>query len=243
MDLPGRLRATTLGDLLGTLHRAAATGTLELTEDRGRAHRIYLTQGLVSAVEVDGTAPSLAEILRSERAADDELLRRSLLRAMASQRLHGEVLVDDFRLSPEVVGNALRRQLAARLAFIERLADARVSFRVAVRPPRGALHGRQVPLRPSEFLHGRRRRHERVGGRRPGASTQTQAPGASGASGPWLVLGLAPGADVTEIKRAYRRLARTVHPDLHPAATDDERHALQSRFVEITAAYRALLAS
>ena len=94
MDLPGRLRSTTLGDLLGSLHRAAVTGTLELAEDRGRLHRIYLSHGLVASVELDGSAPSLAEILRLERAADDEVLRRSLLRAMASQRLHGEVLVD-----------------------------------------------------------------------------------------------------------------------------------------------------
>jgi DnaJ-domain-containing protein 1 len=236
MDLPGRLRATTLGDLLGALHRASATGTLELTEDRGRTHRVFLVKGLVSAVEIDGTAPSLAEILRSDRAADEEVLRRSLLRAMASQRLHGEVLVDDFRLAPEVVGNALRRQLAARLALIDRLTDARVAFRVAVRPPRGALSGREGPLRPSEFLHGRRRRHERAGARRPAPSTAPQA------SGPWRVLGVDPGADPVEIKRAYRRLARAVHPDLHPAATDDERHALESRFVEITEAYRALLA-
>src|SRR5580698_8211355 len=141
MQLPGRLRATTLGDLLGTLHRARATGTLELVEDRGRSHRVYLTQGVVAAVELDAASPSLAEILRNDRAADDDVLRRSLLRAMASQRLHGEVLVDDFRLAPSVVGAALRRQLRARLEVLDRLGDARVSFRVALRPPRGALTG------------------------------------------------------------------------------------------------------
>src|SRR5580704_5261133 len=108
MQLPGRLRSTTLGDLLGALHRAAATGTLELVEDRGRAHRVHLTRGLVAAVELDGASPSLAEILRRDRAADEDVLRRSLLRAMAARRLHGEVLVDEFFLSPAVVGGALR---------------------------------------------------------------------------------------------------------------------------------------
>ncbi len=58
----------------------------------------------------------------------------------------------------------------------------------------------------------------------------------------WRILGLPPGAQVDEIKRAYRRLARTVHPDLHPGATDEERRALQARFVEITDAYRTLVA-
>jgi hypothetical protein len=255
MDLPGRLRATTLGDLLGSLHRARATGTLELCEDRGRVHRVYVAEGLVAAVELDGATPSLAEILRRDGAADDDVLRRSLLRAMASQRLHGEVLVDDFRLSPVVVGNAIRRQLVARLETLERLSDARVSFRVAVRPPRGALTpdglGRGVapgrsgavpasrawapPLEPSEFLHGRRRQRERTG------PPRVPAPEASSPLA-WRVLGLPPGADVTAIKRAYRRLARDFHPDLHPEATGEERRALELRFVEITRAYRSLVA-
>jgi DnaJ domain len=273
MDLPGRLRSTTLGDLLGALHRAGATGTLELAEDRGRLHRVYLAQGLVAAVELEGTTPSLAEILRNDRAADDDVLRRSLLRAMASQRLHGEVLVDDFRLSPQVVGSALRRQVVARLGVLDRLGDARVSFRVAVRPPRGALTGRRAgtaadsadaaslksepPLHPSEFLHGRRRRRERTAETPPFARAAGAGAGADreqandrqgsdrargGAPLAWRILGLPPGADLAEIKRAYRRLARTVHPDLHPGVTDDERRALEARFSELTEAYRALVA-
>ena len=245
MDLPGRLRSTTLGDLLGTLHRGTATGILELTEDRGRTHRVYLLRGLVSAVELDGTTPSLAEILRGDRAADDDVLRRSLLRAMASQRLHGEVLVDDFRIAPEVVGNALRRQLTARLAVVERLADARIVFRVAVRPPRGALTGvpaspgrrAEPPLEPREFLHGRRRLRERHAAPPPPPPSGPRAGHRA-----WQVLGVAPGSDLAAIKRAYRRLARTAHPDLFPDATDDERRALQARFVELTEAYRALVA-
>ena len=168
---------------------------------------------------------------------------------MASQRLHGEVLVDDFRLSPEVVGNALRRQVLARLAVLDKLPDARVSFRVAVRVPRGALTGRLTPsstrtpwdppLGPHEFLHGRRRLRERAGEARGEAPAPAPKPQEQSS---WRVLGLPPGAQVEEIKRAYRRLARTVHPDLHPDASDEERRALQARFVEITDAYRTLVA-
>jgi DnaJ-domain-containing protein 1 len=232
MQLPGRLKTTTLGDLLGALHRESSTGTLELVEDRGRAHRVHLSLGRVVAVELDGAAPSLAEILRRDHAADDDVLRRSLLRAMTSHRLHGEVLVDEFHLAPSVVGAALRRQLLSRLTALDQIADARVSFRVAVRAPRGALH--QAPLDPREFLHGRRR-----------ARARTPAPPAVHASRdatPWRVLGLPPGSDPAEIKRAYRRLARTVHPDLHPLATDDERRELEARFHELTEAYRTLVA-
>jgi DnaJ-domain-containing protein 1 len=151
---------------------------------------------------------------------------------MTSHRLHGEVLVDEFHLAPSVVGAALRRQLLSRLTALDQIADARVSFRVAVRAPRGALH--QAPLDPREFLHGRRR-----------ARARTPAPPAVHASRdatPWRVLGLPPGSDPAEIKRAYRRLARTVHPDLHPLATDDERRELEARFHELTEAYRTLVA-
>jgi hypothetical protein len=231
MQLPSRLRATTLGDLLGALHRMRATGTLELVEDRGRVHRVHLSEGLVSAVELDGVGPSLAEILRRESAVAEDVLRRSLLRAMSSQRLHGEVLVGEFHLSPEVLGSALRRQVTARLAVLEDLPDARILFRVAVRPPRWALHS--APLGPGEFLRGRRRARER-------SAAAWSAPAAEG--GPWFTLGIAPGSDLVAIKRAYRRLVRTVHPDLHPDATEGQRRALEARFVLINDAYRSLVA-
>jgi hypothetical protein len=222
-----------LGDLLGTLHRGAATGILELQEDRGREHRIHLARGLIVAVEFDGEGPSLAEMLRAERAVEEDVLRRSVLRAMASSRLHGEVLVHDFHLSPVIVGRMLRCQVLDRLARLERLADARVTFRVAVRPPHSCRQNAvDATLAPQDFLHGRRRA-------RPRHPTETITRAESTA---WDALGLPPGAPVGDIKRAYRRLARGVHPDLHPNASDEERRRLQAAFAELTEAYRALVA-
>jgi DnaJ-domain-containing protein 1 len=229
MNLPGRLRMTTLGDLLGTLHRAGASGTLELAEDSGRTHRVYLSSGFVVAVEIDGAAPTLAEILKSERRVDDDLLRRSLLRAMSSQRLHGDVLVRDFRIDEGVVDEALRRQLGSRLERLEHLADARVLFRVAVRVPRNAITER--PLQASQFLAGKRRAREP---RSPEA--------AAGRHAAHRILGVSAEADPSEIRSAYRKLARAFHPDLHPAASEDERRALSARFQAVTEAYRALVA-
>jgi hypothetical protein len=55
------------------------------------------------------------------------------------------------------------------------------------------------------------------------------------------LLGVDDDADLEEIKRAYRRLARELHPDLRPDVDRDERRALERRFAEITAAYEALL--
>jgi DnaJ-domain-containing protein 1 len=243
MLLPGRLRQTTLGDLLGTLHRGRAHGTLELAEDLGRTHRVHVVDGLVVAVEFDGAAATLAEVLRSTGEVDDGTLRRSLLRAIASKRLHGEVLVEDFRLSATVVDTAVRQQMTARLTRLEQLQDARVHFRVTLRPPRGAVI--RMPLGPSAFLTGRRRFRDRgqTSAQRPptptrAATSYTSDPPLSA----WRVLGVAPGADESEIKRAYRRLARVYHPDLHPEATDPERRDLAERFNALTTAYRALVA-
>ena len=57
-----------------------------------------------------------------------------------------------------------------------------------------------------------------------------------------FLLGVEASADEGEIKRAYRRLARLYHPDLHPAATDGERRTLAERFTAVTEAYRTLVA-
>ena len=238
-QLPGRLKTTTLGDLLGTLHRNAATGTLELAEPHGRTHRVHLTRGAVTAVELDRATASLAEILRRQESIDEDTLRRSLLRAMASRRLHGEVLVRDFHLSPEVVGRALRRQLQLRLSVLEELGDAQVCFRVTVRPPRGALV--DDPLGALEFLSGKRRLRDRDGAPsvRPPSMPGTWDPARAQAC---RSLGISFNADPTEVKQAYRRLVRSYHPDLHPDATHDERKVLSVRFAEVTAAYRALSA-
>jgi molecular chaperone DnaJ len=55
------------------------------------------------------------------------------------------------------------------------------------------------------------------------------------------VLGVAATDDATAVKRAYRRLARALHPDLQPEADDQRRRALERRFAEVTAAYEALV--
>jgi DnaJ-domain-containing protein 1 len=54
------------------------------------------------------------------------------------------------------------------------------------------------------------------------------------------LLGLDDHADVEAIKRAYRRIARSLHPDLQPDADDARRKSLERRFAEVTAAYELL---
>jgi len=55
------------------------------------------------------------------------------------------------------------------------------------------------------------------------------------------LLGVAEDADLEAVKRAYRRLARALHPDLQPTADHARRRVLERRFAEVTAAYEALL--
>ena len=55
------------------------------------------------------------------------------------------------------------------------------------------------------------------------------------------LLGVDEEADVEDVKRAYRRLARALHPDLQPDADAERRRALERRFAEVTAAYEALV--
>jgi len=55
------------------------------------------------------------------------------------------------------------------------------------------------------------------------------------------LLGVDDGDDPDAVKRAYRRLARALHPDLQPGADDQHRRTLERRFAELTAAYEALV--
>ena len=55
------------------------------------------------------------------------------------------------------------------------------------------------------------------------------------------LLGVDPGAAPDAVKRAYRRLACALHPDLQPHVDDQRRRTLERRFAEVTAAYEALI--
>jgi DnaJ domain len=46
-----------------------------------------------------------------------------------------------------------------------------------------------------------------------------------------------------ELKAAFRRLARGAHPDMHPRASEHDRHCQIARFREIREAYRVLSAA
>ena len=231
MNLPGRLRSTTLGDLFGQLHRARADGILELVEatgaGAGRAHRIFFASGLVDDVQTTLPAPRLGELLSREGVLAREGLSR-LARKLVSEphRRSGEILVEEKLASGEDVISGLRRQLRFRIEALFRLSEALIRFHV--RAPRDASERRPAALGPEEFLHDRPRARK--------TRNLRSAPNEAA----FRVLGLGPGADDEAVQRAFRRLARDVHPDRHPGASAEERARLLSRFAELSQAYHTL---
>lgn len=229
MNLPGRLRDTTLGDVLGTLFRARATGTLQLIElagpASGRVHSIVFVEGAITSIEPGVSAGKLGEIL------DVDVMARRRYSAEHHHRI-GEYLVDAGIVTADRLRTALHEQLQARLEGLYRLADARLSFR----PPRPADGDPTAPepLEQGEFLHGRPRK------RRDDAVTP--AGQRSDRDEALRTLGLPNGASRSEVQAAFRRLAQESHPDRKPDATDAERRELLRRFSSLSRAYHKLLA-
>ncbi|WP_400993810.1 DnaJ family molecular chaperone [Agromyces sp. GXQ0307] len=54
------------------------------------------------------------------------------------------------------------------------------------------------------------------------------------------VLGVEPGADQADLDRAYRRLARELHPDRFVGAPEADVRDASARFIEVARAYRLL---
>jgi len=234
MNLPGRLCSTTLGDLLGQLHRGRVNGILELVEASGaaagRAHRVFFDAGLVDDVETSLPAPRLGELLSRDGTLSRDALGRLSRRLLAEpHKRSGEILVEERLASGEAVLSGLRRQLRLRLEALFRLPEALIRFHVRA-PRRDASAG---PLGPSEFLHDRPRARQRPKGRAPSQLTPEKIRAFS-------ALGLAPGAPAHEVQRAFRRLASEAHPDRHPHASASERARLLQRFAELSGAYHAL---
>jgi DnaJ domain len=239
MNLPGRLRLTTLGDVLGALCRGGATGVLELTEIQGagigRVHRVHLAGGFVVHVDSAVSAARLGDILRRCGTVGDMVLLRLAERLVLSPgRLAGELLVELGAVTPAEVTAALGLQRRERLERLFSLEDARLAFRVA-RPK--AQVDPKAPLSSAEFLGGRARTRSRNG----------EFSSAGSRKDPVRVraletLGLSETADRASIQRAFRQLASRLHPDRFPTVAATDRADLIRKFAEITAAYHALVA-
>jgi len=226
VELPGSLERSTLGDVLGALHRDRVTGTLTLQEaGSGRVHQhvVVWRDGLIHHVETSrrlGPAPSHGP------------------RAAAQWTQEG----------------AERAELLARLEALFQLTRARLSFRVmGPRPPRATaplgpsefLHGRrrtrdagdaapQTPLPPPPRTP--------LPPRTPPPRTPPLPPDTP-RSRALRTLGLQGEPGVDAVRAAFRQLARRWHPDRHPGASEQTRAVLCQRFAQISGAYQQLIDS
>jgi len=241
--ISGRLSETTLGDVLGTLFRAHVTGLIRLTETlgvaAGRTHAIYLSRGEVVAVDTHAKVPPLGDILRQRGLIDGTVQKQIGIRLSSGRKRRvGEVLVEECRISPEVVGAALRQQLRARLDTLFRLEEALLSFHVACALPEGGT----LPLAPREYLFGRPRARDktaRVGRRRDDPARNRSSQGYR--SDALALLGLDEDASISDVTRAFRELASQMHPDRHIHASASERRAAEQKFAALSAAYHSLI--
>jgi hypothetical protein len=259
MLLPGRLSSTTLGDVLGVVHRARATGVLELVEavGLGRMHAIHFEGGLVTRIDTPASVPVLGVLL--ERAGHLDAAGRAWLaarlRVSGGRVSSGELLVRHGLVSQEALVEALEQQLRLRLDALYRIVDASLRFR----PPRGRTSGER-PIGPAQFLHGRPRRrdHDGASGPSPRASRTPRPPpvderaraqgqgrrppvahGADPRARALGLLGLGPSATDDDIRRAFRKAAASLHPD---RARPQDVAARTRELAALSEAYHALLA-
>jgi hypothetical protein len=258
MQLPSRLSLVTLGDILGALHRASTTGLLELCEIRGptgdsvpgRKHAIHLRAGLVAAVETELPVPRLGEMLFREGSLSEQDLG-ALLRQirLGDFRRSGEILCAGGLADEQAVLKGLRHQLVQRLDAVFEVKNASVSFHTAK-----ALYGplRCAPLTADDFLHGRPRTRDR-GHSQP--NRRSPWPGAQTSLPPGLfairddprtrarqLLQVPTGAAIDDVRRAFRKLAATTHPDRFLSLADDVQRARAADFARLSAAYHLLVA-
>jgi len=230
--------------LLYRLGRQAASGVLTLAPPAARPEVYVLRRG--AAVCGDGELAKRALMARLARSvaepsttgAFDSGVTAYPPGAAHQVAIAGRRLALRAELAPEALDDADRRMVAA-LAVPRRLDDlwslartprfrllAFVHFLGAV----GALVADPAA--------------EQTAGRGPGNAPhhESRAPALDPRRRAALqLLGVDPGADADTVKRAYRRLARALHPDLQPGADDQRRRTLERRFAEVTAAYEALV--
>ncbi len=218
MAIPSRLSKTTLGDVLGELTRQEVTGTLELHESAGTrtyVHQIMLREGHIVRV-VSPRGRRLAEYLGEGAEGSAE----------SGPGLIGERLLAHGLLSPKRLREALSAQRRERLEALFQIAEAELRFRPRVPSP---LPQDPAPLPTIPLLHGRARRRDRFQSETP----RTRA---------LRTLGLGAAATPVEIRRAFRLLARELHPDAHPEFSQDARERCLDKFSELSRAYHKLIA-
>lgn len=194
------------------------------------------------------------------------LTRRILDSAQSGlSKLTSLVIVDDDPLS-HVDSAAFQRELAARKAFrsqrppgdhpiakqVVATPSARAERAAAARDRAARVHreqkARDARQQQSANDAFRRMKEQTKRAGRAGASSAASSGSApkvsrvDGQAAEWYrTLNLAPGADMAQVKAAYRQLMRKYHPDVH-AANPQKQKAANELATRVTTAYNGLCA-
>ena len=243
--------------LIYRLARTHATGVLSVQAARAAAEILVLRRGQLVAAEQEPGEGSRRIAQRLERLASLDgarahfdgglaayppggALRQYNLAVWARTHLEGQLDAGQAQaLLHELAGArlALRPELAPELAWCDET-DRRILAAMAV--PRRLDQiwplARTARFRLLSFLYFLRA----VGAVSPvGVSAPIMVP--CGDSEAYRMLGVPAGSDRDTVKRAYRRLARALHPDLNVEMSEDRRRQLEKKLAVINTAYRRLL--
>ncbi len=228
MLLPSRLRETTLGDLLASLHRAYASGVLELVEP-GRRHAIHLRRGLVLAVECSDRAHRFGDLAADAGLCPRASVERASREARATGARIGQHLVARGVMTHAARDRVLDAQRARRLDALYALADADLRFHAArPLPPGGA---EQPPMSARETFHGRARRRERARATGPLRGDRHRA---------LRALGLDESSSAGDVRARYRERVAALHPDHAHDVDERERARRVAELRAVIDAYRVL---
>jgi hypothetical protein len=243
--------------LLYRLARTRATGVLLVTPRAGAPELLVLRRGHLMTGDGPPTDSSRRTAVRLERLAALEgarwqfdggvaayppgaLLRQYSLAAWA--RHHLENQLDAGRAQDMVrelagIRLALRPEMAPEPSWCDDT-DRRILAAMAV--PRRLDQiwplARTARFRLLSFLHFLRA----VSAVRLFGVAAPAEPLRDTDSAAYRLLGLSSGADRETVKRAYRRLARALHPDLHGGVAEHRRRQLERKLAAVNTAYRRL---
>ncbi len=228
--------------LLHHLGRRRQSGDLHLTEPSGARHLVGLRQGHAVALDVDGGLDPLGEVLRQAGAIDGTQLRRSLELLARRESLTGRLLLSMGAVSEQTLEEGLRRQARLRLARLVEVRRGTWSLRSGL--PAAPASARVAPIDLAAWT----RRYAAEHGLpdpavTPDPTRERPMPRPrqeTGTTTARAVLGVPIDADGAAIRRAYHRLARTLHPDRHPEASPTLRADYARRFSVVSGAYRTL---
>lgn len=217
-------------------------GLIEVETAKGHL-RLQLGSGFVLAMDLGPHAPA-----GSESQVRYLLRARGMARFRLGQGLSGRFAIDPFR--PDA---GIRQHVEAQNLSTERLRErvGQKSLTVSLPPHPSALFSEEREivswLEQAQTIEQLLQRGALPSSRLLRLLVYLDALGV-------LVVGLATGqlaaayallelpasATSSDVKSAYRRLARTLHPDQFPGASSAELRALSDRFAAVAAAYRLL---